>query len=248
MKTIDRIAQDFVEGEVPPFPCPTCGDPLVARKEGFHFDPSKESSFLYEHVDSDPTIIRGVFTLRLVCSRSTCHEAVSCVGSFQTIQDEHPSGEPEYLRCLSPLLFVPTICLFPLTSELTDRIKKPLVDSFSVFWTNSNAAANSLRISVEALMDYRRIKKWVKRNDGKEVEINLHDRILAYQKTAPDIGEKLLAIKWLGNSGSHLTGLERKDVIKGYTLYSHVLEELFENRTENLDKLAKKINRRRGPA
>jgi len=247
MIAIDRITEDFVEDDVPPFPCPSCGDRLVARKNGCHFDLSKQSAFHWEFVDSDPTMVLGVFTLRLLCSRTACEESVDCVGSFITVQDSDPAGAPDYHKLLSPLYFVPPVHVFPLPPKLHDKVKKPLVDSFSMFWANPNAAANSLRISVEALMDCQRVKKWTTDKIGKTVEIKLHDRIIAFQKRAPDIGEKLLAIKWLGNSGSHLSGLEKKDVINGYRLYSYVLEEMFEKRSESLGKMAQRINRKKGP-
>ena len=229
---------------MPPFPCPSCGDRLEARENGFHFDPSKESKFYFDHVDGDPEQICGVFTLRLVCARSVCKEAVSCLGSFKMVQDEYPDEGKPYFHMLSPMFFTPTIHLFGCSPNLPDTIKKPLVSSFSLFWAHPNASGNSLRISVEALMDWRGVKKLG--TDRKPIK--LHHRIVEFQKKEPDLGSKLLAVKWLGNSGSHLSGLERKDVINGYLLFSYVLEQMFERRLERLTKLAKRINRREGPA
>jgi len=247
LKAMQRMAQEFPKDGVPPFPCPTCGDPLKARADEIHLDPSAESQFHFDN-EGDPTMLFGIFTLRLVCSNPSCNEPANCTGLYRVVSESDTSGEILYRTMLAPAFFTPTIHIFPIPSKLPDKIRNPLMDSFSTFWANPSAAGNSLRISVEALMDYRCEKKWTTEKDGKEKEIPLHHRIVAFQKKSPHIGEKLLAIKWLGNSGSHLTGLQRKDVIKGYLLYSHVLEELFEKRTETLDAMARKINKRKGPA
>jgi len=97
-------------------------------------------------------------------------------------------------------------------------------------------------------MDWRCVKKWYRDKKGKERAYDLHARIEMFRPTASHLGDKILAVKWLGNSGSHLTGLKREDVIKAYEMYSYVLEELFDKRTETLTKMAKRINRKRGPA
>lgn len=246
MHAIRRLTEEFRKREIPPFPCPKCGTHLIAREKQPQLDQSSESEFHCDN-EGDPSMYEGVFTLRLVCSNSDCEESVVCVGSFSTSQVEGRFGEPTYPSFLAVKFFTPTVHLFPLSSAIPKKVKGPLVDSFSTFWANPSAAGNSLRISIEALMDWRRVKKRFRDKKGKEREYKLHDRIEMFRATAPHLGDKLLAVKWLGNSGSHITGLKREDVIKGYEMYSYVLEELFDKRTETLTKLAKKINRRKGP-
>ena len=61
------------------------------------------------------------------------------------------------------------------------------------------------------------------------------------------------AVKWLGNSGSHnlsdsCGSLTRSDVFDGFDLFQYVLDELYAKSSIRLKKLAKEINRRKGPA
>ena len=60
--------------------------------------------------------------------------------------------------------------------------------------------------------------------------------------------ELLLAIKWLGNAGSHAsTPLSLDDVFDAYEILEVVLNDLYENKVEFARKLAKDINKNRGP-
>ena len=58
---------------------------------------------------------------------------------------------------------------------------------------------------------------------------------------------KLLAIKWIGNEGSHPEkSLTKNDVIDLYEILEHVLSELFENKSKTILAKAKKINKAKG--
>ncbi len=60
--------------------------------------------------------------------------------------------------------------------------------------------------------------------------------------------DMLLAIKWLGNAGSHGHGkITIDDVMDSYELTEHILAEIFEPKIKKLKAIAKKINRKKGP-
>jgi hypothetical protein len=96
-------------------------------------------------------------------------------------------------------------------------------------------------------MDSQGINKSARDKAGKRYMRKLHFRVEEFAKKRPDIGNKLLALKWLGNSGSHNEGLNHRDLITGFKLMQYAIEELFEKRSRNLEATAKKINRRKGP-
>jgi hypothetical protein len=160
--------------------------------------------------------------------------------------DEHPNREPYTARVLTPLFFTPTILIFPLPVKLPEGIKKPLLEAFSLYWSNPGASGNSLRIAVEALMDNQRVRK-SERLSGKRRLRQLHHRIEEFAKTKPEIGQKLLAIKWLGNSGSHLGGLKPEHVVTGFKLMESAILRLFDRQSQHLTSIAKKIIQRKGP-
>lgn len=60
--------------------------------------------------------------------------------------------------------------------------------------------------------------------------------------------ELFLAIKWLGNAGSHSNKeITIDDVLDAYEIMETVLKELFEYKKDTVKKLAKKIIKKQGP-
>lgn len=130
---------------------------------------------------------------------------------------------------------------------MPEKINKPLLEAFSLFWSNPSASGNSLRIALEALMDNQRVRKSERGKSGERRLLKLHPRIIEFAKTHSEIGDKLLALKWLGNWGSHQRGLKPEDLITGFKLMEYAVEELFEKRSQNLAAVARRINKRKGP-
>ena len=83
---------------------------------------------------------------------------------------------------------------------------------------------------------------------GKRRTVSLHDRILDFGRSEPLLSEKLLAVKWVGNAGSHDGAMPtREDLFECFDLLEHVLEEVVEQRSAQLRLLAKRITRAKGP-
>ena len=59
----------------------------------------------------------------------------------------------------------------------------------------------------------------------------------------------ILAIKWLGNAGTHDGGAKvtLDDVMDAYELTDHILQEVYSPKLAKLHKLAKKVNKQKGP-
>ena len=62
-----------------------------------------------------------------------------------------------------------------------------------------------------------------------------------------EVAEHLLAIKWIGNSGSHVGELSQKDLLDGFELVEYALEKLYSKNEERLNQMTKEINKRKGP-
>jgi hypothetical protein len=57
----------------------------------------------------------------------------------------------------------------------------------------------------------------------------------------------MLAVKWIGNAGSHTGSVKEKDIFDGFDLLEHVLYTLFPPQVPNLAALAQSINAAKGP-
>jgi hypothetical protein len=56
----------------------------------------------------------------------------------------------------------------------------------------------------------------------------------------------LMATKWIGNGGSHSESLARESLFDGFDLLGHVLRESFAPDGKRLERIAKRVNRRKG--
>ena len=93
-------------------------------------------------------------------------------------------------------------------------------------------------------MDSYKVKKYTA-SRGRRISISLHDRIKLFPNV--EVKDILLAIKWIGNSGSHSKSkLETIDIIETYKLYEFSLQKLFNNEEKVIKSIAKQINERKG--
>lgn len=57
-----------------------------------------------------------------------------------------------------------------------------------------------------------------------------------------------MAVKWIENFGSHSSKiLSADDILDGFEILHLVIEMLYEKDSDQIKKLSKKINKRRGP-
>jgi hypothetical protein len=96
-------------------------------------------------------------------------------------------------------------------------------------------------------MDHLRIQRG-RRTKAKKLErLSLHERIEIFQKVQPAVGDALLALKWIGNTGSHPGDLSAKDLLDAFDILSHALDEVIGKRTKQIQQLVTEINRHKGP-
>jgi hypothetical protein len=134
----------------------------------------------------------------------------------------------------------PQINIFTVPDQTTDDIKNILTRSFTLFWCDKEASANKIRTALEFLMNHFNIDKTYTNKKGEEYTLSLNHRLNLF-KSHKDFGhlsEKLLAIKLLGNAGSH-ESVTKEDLLNAYEILEYVLEECFQ-RPERVNSLIKK--------
>ena len=58
----------------------------------------------------------------------------------------------------------------------------------------------------------------------------------------------MLAVKWIGNEGSHPGSVSRDDLLDAFQLVEHLLDEIFINRRAEMSKISRKVLRHKGPS
>jgi hypothetical protein len=101
-------------------------------------------------------------------------------------------------------------------------------------------------VALELLMNYLGIQKRARDHKGKMYDLKLHRRVELYEKREPTLGKHLMAIKWLGNSGSHVGSVSREDLLDAFEILEHVLDEILRGRSKKIAQLAKKLNKKHG--
>ena len=97
-------------------------------------------------------------------------------------------------------------------------------------------------------MNYYKVKKTTIDKKGKRRGLSLHARIEEFRRKFPNEADMLMAIKWIGNSGSHASEkLTKDDTLDGFEILEHVIHKLFETETKRIKKLTKIINKKKGP-
>lgn len=250
-----QFAPPFSFTTPPSWRCPACREgALSIVGDSRRFEETAESKRDRSHENWEPDWTRQQFSILLRCSR--CGEPVFALGQVQPVEDyddEHGWG---LVGAMLPQFFFPPIPIIHVPDGCPDDISNDITHACSLYWASPPSAGNRIRVAVERLMDHLKVKKSRKTKKGKLERLSLHARIELFANKNPkknpnknaDVGEKLLAIKWLGNTGSHSDTLKHEDVLDAFELFSHALDEIFEETSVRLKKLSSSINRNKGPA
>jgi len=198
--------------------------------------------------ESGPEDREYTFVAALECNEKTCRETVRVTGKGSPEPIEAYDEDGPFLHhedSFKPLFFHPTLALFQPPKDTPTSVVAQLERSFQLFFCDPSAAANRLRSAIECLLTELRVPR--SHSGGRSRLLRLHDRISRVPKKYQAYTDHFLAVKWLGNAGSHRTGLTANDVLDGYEMTEHVLMELYDNKGAYVRTLAKQINRRKGP-
>lgn len=245
----------FHKGKQPQWLCPTCRMGILRGvKESFHYKESTRSKNAREDPNGDwePDWMEYTYACTLACTNPQCEETISSVGTGSVDYDidyDESTGEPvgqNFYDYFQPKFFWPHLRIFDIPKNTPKAIKAEIERSFELFFASPSSSAGHVRIALEKILDHLKIKRnEIKKK--KRVFINLHRRILLLPSSQNELKELFFAIKWLGNTGSHAADITMDDVMDAYDILEVALHEIFEKRTKTIKKLARLINRKRGP-
>ena len=242
----------LVEENVLTILCPTCSKGhLRPMDKGLKREETSSSKDAKSDPSWDPEWLHYRFTLMFQCNQNKCAETVVCIGdgfvnTIQMYDEQYGNYDAGYEESYNPKYFYPPLKIIPIIDEYPKLLVKELNNSFSHFFSDLTSCANKIRICVELLMDEQGINKTII-TKHKRRPLSLHDRIELFRLRFPEIGNSLLAIKWIGNSGSHYDTLTKDDILDAYILLDFSLSKLYDHREKAIKKLAKEINKKKAP-
>lgn len=246
----DLWTRRFSKTTAPLWPCPSC------RKGTLHL--KKETLVSHEMVSSqrereedywDIHLYRAVFSVWLKCSIHSCQQDVIVTGfggveEYYVPGDEFADDSVVHDEFYTPTFMLPMSDMIDIPEKCPDEIARQLRASFELFWCDKSAAAGRVRVALELIMDHLHIKRRQKQASGKIMDLSLHRRIDIFNAKDSRVGEQLMALKWLGNAGSHETVVSEKDLLDAFEILDHVLVEIFEQRSKKIKLLARQLTKR----
>lgn len=245
-KPYSEFLEMFTEDRIPEIKCPLCGHGYLRNnKSDLKIEESAESSNGHQDEYWEPEFTYGGFIGKLVCDNSKCRNGIFYSGESTVEHFHHNNGGETLEWVLLPRYFSEQIQIIQLKEVYPKKVKQLLNSSFELFWIDSDSCGNKIRIIVETILDLQKIPRYPK--TGKRKPIILHDRINKYKIINGELGKLMEAIKWIGNHGSHTTGLEREDLLQAYGMLKIVLDKLYDTSDEEYHKIAIIINKKKKP-
>jgi hypothetical protein len=234
------------------YQCPTCDKGVLkVITESFSHKQTKLSREGRDHDAWEPEWIEYVYSCLLECSNTVCKEIVSSTGKGSVTEnygyDEHGRTEVDYVDYFKPEYFTPHLKMFGVPSDIPQEVHDEINKSFSLLFADPASSANHIRVALEHLLTHLGIKRFNVKN-SKRSFLTLHSRIDLLPIKYSHIKEIFIAVKWLGNAGSHSNHeVSLDDVLDSYELMSELLIEIFDKKRVKAVVLAKKINKKKGP-
>ncbi|WP_256385000.1 MULTISPECIES: DUF4145 domain-containing protein [Photobacterium] len=242
----------FTATSINRYQCPTCNNGVLQILDGTFFSKeTKESLSGHDHPEFGPEFVEYIYSCIFQCSNTTCKEVVSSSGkgyveeyNYYNDQGEH---ERDYCDYYKPQVFTPHLKVFECPVGTPENAIAEINASFSLLLIDPPSSANHIRIAIEHLLTHLGIKEFDIK-EGKNIFIPLHKRINLLPTKYDSIKDIFIAVKWLGNAGSHSSHkVTYDDVMDSYELTLELLDEIFSTKRLNAKSLAQKINVNKGP-
>lgn len=246
-----RYISGFLKEEIFPFDCPECNRHSLFLKPDLWFEnqtvaSKKEMEKEYADYENFIKHFHAVYE----CCNKECGEKVFVAG-VGILDLEHNDGnepnEPEIIELYIPKFVQPSVNFFEMPVKTPNTVKESIKNAFEVVFYSRDFAANKMRTALEHLLTFNDIEI----KDKKGSHLNLHARIEKIHTTNAlyKFKDELLAIKWIGNAGSHGGREERISldiILSQFKIMENILKEIYGD-NKNLREIISKINKLRRP-
>lgn len=247
----DKWRPEFRTSSKLTWPCPACSaSPLRVVERSMCDGETHASAVAHSEDWWEPEHIQGRFVCLMDCGN--CKNIVAAAGIYRVQDDRYiddRNGEAgDYEKYYQPKYFTESPRLVDVPEATPQSIVDELLASFQLYWSDTLACTNRIRSAVEKLLTAQRVPQTTGRKPGaKRQFLSLHRRIELFRAKHSEIADSLMAVKWIGNAGSHSDSVTSDDALDGYELMDWVLDSLYARRHRTASTLTKAINRRRAP-
>lgn len=226
----------FPRERFPGLPCPRCA-PGKLKLVPATLAVLEPAYSVRQHNDEDfePDWVEGRFAATMRCDEAQCGEFVNAIGDTKWVEtyidDEDGYVGPAIEEVLSPSAMFPAPSLFRITAKVPRTVADQLNLAFQLFWADIPSCVGRLRTAVEIMLNEHGVPdERLDKSKYKLVRMNLHDRIVAFEKmaTGADAGESLQALRNIGNLGTHGTSVSKEALFDAADVLEDVLLGVYE--------------------
>jgi hypothetical protein len=179
------------------------------------------------------------------CTNPNCRNVVAVAGKmgYTSYYEDLPDGDCEERAdpYYTPLAFAEPPPVIRVCEQCPEGVLAHLKRSFGLYWMDRRSCATAIRTAVESLLDERSVPKEIERKPGRLARIPLHDRIVRFQEADQEPGNLLLAIRVIGNVGTHQEDITFDDLLTGYEILDHVIDLVYSGRAARVAGLAGEV-------
>jgi hypothetical protein len=230
--------------------CPNCQTGYIGFSAPTE-DEGRDSASARNHPAFEPEWIFGVFAVRGKCENSKCQQVVHGTGNY-TVDHSIKSNRDDidfqgipYSSYYVVTHLHPPMLIMPIPVSAPDEVREGLLRASRVLFADPGLAATALRATVERFLTAQGVAAATPTGKFRGAD----DRIKEWARSDPSrppIANLLLAVKWLGNAGTHEdSDLSTTEVLDGARVLDEAFHRLFTG--PDIDAHAQLINAARGP-
>jgi Domain of unknown function (DUF4145) len=244
----NELGEWFPENLFPTILCGICQDGYLVLEK---VSTVELNSSLEEHAhpDWDPEWITGLHLSRMRCGNPKCKEIATTTGEYRMVfdieYDERGNPQQTYSKELRINYVTPVSPLILKRDDYPDQVAQLIKEASAIALVSPGAAANRIRTAIDELLNAQKVIKIRTTKKGR-ARLTTHARILIFNAKNSEASDLLLAVKWIGNGGTHNDNISLSEVLDGVELFAHALDKLFNHKNIKLKKKAKIINDRKG--
>lgn len=231
----------------PAWPCPSCRDgKMRLKRETLHYEETAESRARHGEEGFDEVLIDLAFSAMLECVN--CKDKVACCGNGgyapDQYQDESGDLNMDYREEFYVRYFSKAMRIFSVPAKCPKSVKRSIEKSFNVFFCDPGAASNHVRQTAEEILT----NSGISAADAKGKFVPLGTRIVSFKTIDKDNADRVDALRWIGNFGSHPENITVNDVFNAYDILEILLEDLYVGHQKSVRNLVDKINTAKRPS
>jgi uncharacterized protein DUF4145 len=245
-----ELGEWFPENQFPSILCGVCQDAYLALEKVSTIEHTASIEARASE-DWDPEWISGLHISKMKCGNPKCKSIATTTGEykmvFDVVIDEEGRPQQTYSKELKINYVTPSS---PLILKLKEHdypvaVTQLIEEASSIALVSPGAAANRIRTAIDELLNVQKVIKLRTTKKGRE-RISTHERIKIFNIKNTAVSDILLAVKWIGNSGTHGDSITLTEILDGAELFAHALDRLYNKKHITLANKAKKINARKG--